>query len=46
LFADAGQVPQVVSNLIGGNFPNSFDNVLLSGYMLDCTVAPCAAIAQ
>jgi hypothetical protein len=44
LYADAGD--QVEAFLVGasGAFGGAF--VLLTGYMLDCTIAPCAAIAH
>jgi hypothetical protein len=42
LYFDAGQLPSAVVD--GNNF--LFAEITLTGYMLDCTIAPCAAIAH
>ena len=46
LYVDAGDAPEVVVLVDGGLtlVSNAFGT--LSGYLLDCTVAPCAKIAK
>ena len=47
-YFDPGQIVEVRASMVGGTFPNPADSisevVTLSGYELDCTVAPCAPI--
>jgi hypothetical protein len=43
LYVDAGNHPIVV---VGANSTVSAGNMTLTGYLLDCTIAPCAQIAH
>ena len=44
-YFDAGETPKVVVFLTGSTF-FAASHFFLAGYMLDCSAAPCAAIAQ
>jgi hypothetical protein len=46
LYADAGEAPVVQLVPDGGGTQVSFGTLKLTGYLLDCTVAPCAPIAH
>ena len=43
LYVDAGNSPKVV---VGANSAVNIGSATLTGYLLDCTAAPCAKIAQ
>jgi hypothetical protein len=47
-FIDGGKIPQVALTLLSGQLTSSgpTSGVTLSGYMVDCMIAPCAAIAH
>ena len=45
-YLDAGQSPKVTVTDFAGNSITGGGTVALSGYMLDCLAAPCAAIAH
>ena len=44
IYWDAGTTPYVQTNSVTGFLSNSI--IVMTGYMLDCSVAPCAPIAQ
>jgi hypothetical protein len=44
-YIDAGQQPQTYANVESGTYGGISTSILI-GYMLDCSAAPCAAIAQ
>jgi hypothetical protein len=45
VYYDAGQQPTVL--ISGPTFPANFgDDITMTGYLLDCSAAPCAAIAH
>jgi|GEM_PF-3574193 len=46
LYVDAGEVPTVVVEGDNGLVPAVRGSLILTGYLLDCTAAPCAPIAQ
>ena len=46
VYFDGGQFYQVTLSVAGAHFSGAAINVTVTGYLLDCTVAPCAAIAQ
>lgn len=45
-YLDAGVNINVVDSIIGTTYNNGPQLITVTGYMLDCTAAPCAAIAQ
>jgi hypothetical protein len=46
-YIDAQQSVNVAAFVIGGGtIQTSFSRIILTGYLLDCTAAPCAAIAH
>jgi hypothetical protein len=45
-YIDAGQTPITVAEVETAPFFTGFAFSALSGYMIDCSAAPCAAIAQ
>jgi len=49
VYVDAGQIPEVIVIPVNGvltGCPNCGQVAALSGYMLDCSAGPCAAIAH
>jgi len=46
LYVNAGAAPQVIVLADSGFTRVSFGEITLIGYLLDCTAAPCAQIAQ
>lgn len=45
-YLDPGVSVSLAENITGANFDVSPQWITLTGYMLDCTAAPCSAIAQ
>jgi hypothetical protein len=45
VYFNDSQMPTVRAQLSSGTFANFITFASLTGYMLDCTIAPCAAIA-
>jgi hypothetical protein len=45
-YLDAGVSMVVIDSIFGSSYNNGSQFITLTGYMLDCTAAPCAAIAQ
>ncbi|HKE23141.1 MAG TPA: hypothetical protein VKB88_12320 [Bryobacteraceae bacterium] len=47
VYVDAGQTFRFAAEVFGTTFSSSLDQqATITGYMLDCTAAPCSAIAQ
>ena len=45
-YVDAGVNVNLVDSIVGTTYNNGPQLITVTGYMLDCTAAPCAAIAQ
>ena len=45
-YVDAGQIPTVNTNTVGAIHFQGSQFISLTGYLLDCNAAPCAAIAS